>query len=68
MRIAMAFKIGDKVQLKSGGPIMTVQSAAEDPREGGTKVSCIWFGPPASGGEPRFPLTYSFAEGVLEHA
>ncbi|MBA7490827.1 hypothetical protein ES702_01370 [subsurface metagenome] len=33
------FKIGDKVQLKSGGPIMTVNSITEKTGE----IYCKWF-------------------------
>jgi uncharacterized protein YodC (DUF2158 family) len=33
----MAFKVGDLVQVKSGGPIMTVMSAAGD------NVACLFF-------------------------
>lgn len=32
-----AFKIGDVVQLKSGGPLMTVQKVRTD------EVDCMWF-------------------------
>ena len=32
------FKTGDQVQLKSGGPIMTVEKYA-----GENTVTCIWF-------------------------
>ncbi len=34
----MEFKIGDTVQLKSGGPIMTVEHIDED-----NYASCVWF-------------------------
>jgi len=34
----MAFEPGDVVMLKSGGPSMTVVSAAED------DITCLWFG------------------------
>ncbi|MDQ2079671.1 DUF2158 domain-containing protein [Xanthobacteraceae bacterium Astr-EGSB] len=34
----MAFEPGDVVMLKSGGPSMTVVSAAED------EITCLWFG------------------------
>ena len=36
----MAFKIGDVVMLKSGGPDMTV----EDPKSYNDQVECQWFG------------------------
>ncbi|MBY5520541.1 YodC family protein [Rhizobium leguminosarum] len=34
----MQFAIGDRVELKSGGPEMTVQSI-----EGAAKCYCVWF-------------------------
>lgn len=34
----MEFKIGDVVQLKSGGPLMTVSSVGEK-----STVNCYWF-------------------------
>jgi uncharacterized protein YodC (DUF2158 family) len=34
----MKFKVGDIVQLKSGGPLMTIESAQDD----GT-YWCVWF-------------------------
>ena len=38
----MQFKRGDTVQLKSGGPIMTIMSI--DPGLDGTPMlSCVWF-------------------------
>ncbi|WP_448326119.1 YodC family protein [Sulfitobacter sp. M13] len=35
------FKVGDTVMLKSGGPIMTVDSIGQ--YNGLTKARCIWF-------------------------
>jgi uncharacterized protein YodC (DUF2158 family) len=35
------FKAGDQVQLKSGGPTMTVE--AIDDEEGMTRAHCVWF-------------------------
>lgn len=50
----MAFKIGDTVALKSGGPRMTVAGAAED------GVTCTWF-------DAKNELqTAKFPEGALE--
>lgn len=34
----MQFAVGDRVELKSGGPEMTVQSI-----EGAAKCYCVWF-------------------------
>jgi uncharacterized protein YodC (DUF2158 family) len=38
----MAFKIGDVVQLKSGGPIMTVTGFGKD-NNANERVNCTWF-------------------------
>ncbi|TDB32569.1 DUF2158 domain-containing protein [Stenotrophomonas sp. TEPEL] len=35
----MEFKLGDKVKLKSGGPVMTVSSVSDK------GVECQWFDP-----------------------
>lgn len=38
------FKIGDVVQLKSGGPTMTVQHVGDySPRGPNPGLSCVWF-------------------------
>ena len=51
------FNPGDQVMLKSGGPVMTVESVA-----GGT-VTCMWF----EGKSPsQRVVSYSFPEIVLE--
>ncbi len=36
----VVFKVGDQVQLKSGGPAMTVNSISEID---GVSVGCVWF-------------------------
>ena len=36
------FKPGDKVQLKSGGPVMTVAAVPDIPLDG-AKINCQWF-------------------------
>lgn len=38
-----AFKIGDVVQLKSGGPEMTVEDIGDYGKGAGKGVSCVWF-------------------------
>lgn len=40
----MNFKVGDTVQLKSGGPLMTIESD-----QGDGEYWCIWF----ASGEPK---------------
>lgn len=38
----MTFKVGEIVKLRSGGPLMTVESV--DEREGpDVEVACVWF-------------------------
>lgn len=37
----MAFKVGDTVRLKSGGPLMTVSGIGT--RGGNPNVDCVWF-------------------------
>lgn len=39
----MAFKVGDVVKLKSGGPAMTVTGEGSD-MNGNPRVNCTWFG------------------------
>jgi uncharacterized protein YodC (DUF2158 family) len=53
----MEFKVGDIVQLKSGGPIMTVTNSAHD-MQGTVCVACVWY-IGASGNEIKnvFPAT-----------
>lgn len=38
-----AFKKGDTVRLKSGGPKMTVTNVGESIMSGGIVVFCVWF-------------------------
>jgi len=38
----MTFKVGDVVQLKSGGPPMTVTKVSSN-MVGTTEITCIWF-------------------------
>ena len=39
----MELKVGDIVQLKSGGPIMTVTDVGSDYGSVGISVWCVWF-------------------------
>ena len=39
--MAQEFKVGDVVQLKSGGPLMTVTYVGE--QDGAPRVWCSWF-------------------------
>ena len=34
-------RVGDKVRLKAGGPVMTVESVKQT--AAGTQVHCVWF-------------------------
>ena len=52
----MAFKVGDTVEFKSGGPAMTVVRAS-----GPDDVTCMWYAEAA--GEYR---THSFPESLLD--
>ena len=51
------FSVGDIVQLKSGGPIMTVESVDEE------GLSCIWFADMTT-----VPLRTCFVKEVVETA
>lgn len=55
------FKVGDVVQLCSGGPKMTVESVNEN----GT-VSCVWFPPHAE--QMNKPCAYTFTAEALTSA
>jgi uncharacterized protein YodC (DUF2158 family) len=52
----MPLKIGDTVQLKSGGPVMTVLDI-----DAANNATCLWYASPA--GEFR---TYVFPTGLLD--
>lgn len=39
----MDFQPGDQVQLKSGGPVMTVERIGKDQRMREDVVFCVWF-------------------------
>ncbi len=56
METTITFKVGDKVQLKSGGPVMTVHSLHDDGR-----IFCIWFSD--KGNDPK---SYSFQPETLQ--
>jgi uncharacterized protein YodC (DUF2158 family) len=43
MEREMEFQPGDVVQLKSGGPSMSVESVGEDPHTKELSVCCTWF-------------------------
>jgi uncharacterized protein YodC (DUF2158 family) len=60
MRVTM-FKPGDKVKLKSGGPLMTVMGYKEDDPLGRDIVQCIWFASLTSS-----PSLHGFYEEILE--
>jgi uncharacterized protein YodC (DUF2158 family) len=53
-------KIGDLVQLKSGGPVMTVDYIKRDEEEpDASEVSCVWF-------ESKSPRNMEFCLGSLK--
>jgi uncharacterized protein YodC (DUF2158 family) len=60
------FKPGDLVRLKSGGPLMTVESVIEtsDPR----RLVCIWFISPAMQSRRPGMKRYDFLHMTLERA
>jgi uncharacterized protein YodC (DUF2158 family) len=43
MGIGVEFQPGDQVQLKSGGPVMTVERTGKDQRTQEDVVFCVWF-------------------------
>ena len=59
----MDFKAGDLVKLKSGGPVMTVQSVGD--QYGEPMVWCVWF---EKIGPKQTKQVDTFAPAVLEAA
>lgn len=49
------FNVGDTVQLKSGGLVMTVESLQQ--HEGVDMVSCVWFDEKNEVRRQTFPVT-----------
>ncbi len=45
MELVMSFKVGDVVQLKSGGPLMTIESITGESYMDSAKgdLNCVWF-------------------------
>lgn len=58
-------KPGDLVQVKSGGPIMTVAETGTSATFGDEFVSCVWF---EKVGNRQVPQKETFAPVVLEKA
>lgn len=50
----MAFKVGETVRLKSGGPLMTVTGFGKDAK-GTERVNCSWFDKTNSEQTATFP-------------
>ncbi len=50
------FKVGDKVRLKSGGPMMRVSQVRKD-EQGAVNVGCVWFEGPMEVEEMYSPGT-----------
>jgi uncharacterized protein YodC (DUF2158 family) len=61
----MDFKPGDLVQLRSGGPRMTVQSIDKDPKTQEDVVICTWF---ENVGKRQERQTEAFPPAVLAQA
>lgn len=59
------FKPGDLVQVKSGGPIMTVEQAGKLAMLGEDTVWCVWF---EKVGNKQVAQKETFAPAVLEKA
>jgi uncharacterized protein YodC (DUF2158 family) len=57
------FKIGDTVQLKSGGPPMTVTGYGKD-EEGNPRVTCTWFDHEQNAKTGVFPIE-AVQEGIV---
>lgn len=57
----MEFKIGDLVQLKSGGPTMTITAKSEYDARGGDNVVCTWYIGDERNKEPFDPATLKAA-------
>ena len=55
--MANGINVGDEVQLKSGGPIMTVQEI----QDGGRYALCVWF-------DGNSPKTHVFPVATLARA
>lgn len=55
--------LGDLVQVKSGGPVMTVAKTGTSASFGEEFVSCVWF---EKVGNKQTPQTDSFPPAVLE--
>jgi uncharacterized protein YodC (DUF2158 family) len=56
-------KLGDLVQVKSGGPVMTVEKTGTSATFGEDFVSCVWF---EKVGNKQVAQNESFAPAVLE--
>jgi uncharacterized protein YodC (DUF2158 family) len=61
----MEFEAGDIVQLKSGGPVMTVEQTGEHWSITGTGVWCVWF---ERVGNKQVASRETFAATALEKA
>ncbi len=57
------FVVGDTVQLKSGGPSMTVQKVY-DGSDGGTWVEVVWFDDKSQPAQNQFPIDTLEADGA----
>jgi uncharacterized protein YodC (DUF2158 family) len=61
----MEFKEGDLVQLRSGGPVMTVEQVGDRAMTGEATVWCVWF---EKVGNKRIAQRETFSPGTLDKA
>ncbi len=61
----MEFVPGDTVQLRSGGPIMTVEQVGEHWSISGIAIWCVWF---EKVGSKQIPSRETFAAVALDKA
>ncbi|MBY5571780.1 DUF2158 domain-containing protein [Rhizobium leguminosarum] len=65
MGVSMEFVPGDTVQLKSGGPIMTVEQIGEHWSLEGAAIWCVWF---EKAGNKQVASRETFAAVALDKA